>query len=111
IGHPKEYPAPGLVRLGEDTTAPPRKVRSSRWLVTLDKARAPPPSFQLVTGFATPPRAFSLFSIGSIPTTGPPFALLVLAKSCRRLATSPASHWWSLRTPPSYDDVTFLQVR
>lgn len=43
IGPTKECPAPKLVRLGEGFTAPPPKVRSSRWLVTLDKARAPPP--------------------------------------------------------------------
>lgn len=43
IGRPKEFPAPAPVRLGEGTTAPPLRVRSSPWLVTLDKARAPPP--------------------------------------------------------------------
>ncbi|CAN0511115.1 unnamed protein product [Rangifer tarandus platyrhynchus] len=43
IGRPKEFPAPGPVRLGEGTTAPSLRVRSSPWLVTLDKARAPPP--------------------------------------------------------------------
>ena len=36
-----------------------------------------------------------------------PFALLVLAKSYRKQATLPVSHWWNLPTPPSYDDVIF----
>lgn len=43
IGHPKQCPSPGLVRLGEGPIGPPPKVRSSLWLATLDKARAPPP--------------------------------------------------------------------
>lgn len=43
IGHPRECPAPGLVRLGKNITAPPPRVRSSPWLAALDKARAPPP--------------------------------------------------------------------
>lgn len=64
-------------------------------------------SFQLVTGFSTPPRAPSLFSIGSIPTTGPPFALLVLARDYRKQATLPVSHWWDLPASFSYDDVIF----
>lgn len=109
IGHPKECPTPGLVRLGKSVMSPPPRVRSCLWLVTLDKARAPPPLSNWRQDSQL--RLVLLPCFPLVLYRQPPFALLVLAQSYRKRATLPISHWCSRLKPPSYDDVTFLRAQ
>lgn len=107
---PQRLPRPWLCPIGGEHDGPAPRSPLLSLIGHTWQGPGSTPSFQLGTGFSTPPRAPSLFSIGSIPTTGPPFALLVLAQNYRKQATSPVSYWWNLPKPPGYDDVTLLQV-